>query len=328
MKFLNRTFEANLLSCAADAGVHVVLIGEPGTGKSALSRAVFANAPDYQEYQLSPYTEPDDLFGPMSLSDLADGRRHRLTEGFAPTARFLFLDEAFRANNALLDTLLMLLNERRFRNGTQVTTVPLHTAVVAANDPPDNPALWDRFLLRHHVENLPDQALESYLDGAGEEVKPWAPRSGPLPAMPQGISTALAMVSVQLKSLGFRPSERRLKAVHALVPFALRYPEPDRILRAALLPPEAKGIPEKIWMDFRYVLNPSARITDALRAACANLPWASTDAANLSALWSQTTRLIKEAEDRGVPEVAKEIRDQVAAKRASMAQMLGMGMNP
>ena len=57
---------------AALAGEHVLLLGPPGTAKSALARA-FCGGVDgsrYFEWLLSKFTAPEELFGPLSLSAL------------------------------------------------------------------------------------------------------------------------------------------------------------------------------------------------------------------------------------------------------------------
>jgi len=49
----------------------------------------------------------------------------RKTDGYLPTAEVAFIDEIFKANSAILNTLLTLLNERLFDNGNQRLEVPL-----------------------------------------------------------------------------------------------------------------------------------------------------------------------------------------------------------
>ena len=49
----------------------------------------------------------------------------RHTDGYLPTAEVAFIDEIFKANSAILNALLTLLNERLFDNGNQRFPVPL-----------------------------------------------------------------------------------------------------------------------------------------------------------------------------------------------------------
>ena len=47
------------------------------------------------------------------------------TEGYLPAASVAFIDEVFKANSAILNTLLTILNERLFDNGADRVRVPL-----------------------------------------------------------------------------------------------------------------------------------------------------------------------------------------------------------
>lgn len=66
-----------------------------------------------------------ELFGPLSMRALEDDRYVRQTEGYLPKANVAFVDEIFKANSAILNTLLTVLNERLFDNGTDREQVPL-----------------------------------------------------------------------------------------------------------------------------------------------------------------------------------------------------------
>lgn len=156
-----------LIVLAAVAGEHLLVIGPPGTAKSEAVRRVSAvlGARTF-EYLLGRFTEPSELFGPVDLRKLREGVVETATAGMLPEAEFAFLDELFLGSTAILNTLLGLLNERRFRRGHTSLAVPLRSCIGAANQLPDEPALAafaDRFLLRAFVEPVPDPSLESML---------------------------------------------------------------------------------------------------------------------------------------------------------------------
>ena len=81
----------------------------------------------------------------------------RQTEGYLPTSEVSFVDEIFKANSAILNSLLTLLNERLFDNGNQRLPAPLLCLVGASNELPESEeldALYDRFLIRRSVSQV------------------------------------------------------------------------------------------------------------------------------------------------------------------------------
>jgi MoxR-like ATPase len=168
--FVGRDEVIDLIALAAVAGEHLFLFGPPGTAKSAVIRQ-FASAVHgrYFEYLLTRFSEPNEIFGPIDLVRLREGTVATVITGMLPEAEFVFLDELFNANSAILNNLLTVLNERVYRRGSETHALPLLALFSASNRLPEDEALgalFDRFLLRCHVDQLPRDAMPNLL-GAG-----------------------------------------------------------------------------------------------------------------------------------------------------------------
>jgi MoxR-like ATPase len=180
---VERDVAVRLALLAALSGEHLLLVGPPGTAKSFVARRLrlaFADA-SYFERLLTRFSVPEELFGPLSIKGLEEDRYERLTTSYLPSASIAFLDEIFKANSAILNALLTLLNEREFDNGDRREKTPLTAVVGAGNELPEGEeldALFDRFLLRLHVGPVSKDAFPELLklrDGA-EPVLPEALR--------------------------------------------------------------------------------------------------------------------------------------------------------
>src|SRR5438067_273333 len=166
-RFVGRDEVVDLIALALVAGEHLFLHGPPGTAKSALIRH-FARAVRgrYFEYMLTRFSEPNEIFGPIDIAQLREGRVATVTTGMLPEAEFVFLDELFNANSAILNNLLTVLNERLYRRGAETHQLPLLSLFSASNHLPDEDALralFDRFLLRCHVANLKREEMPRLL---------------------------------------------------------------------------------------------------------------------------------------------------------------------
>jgi MoxR-like ATPase len=161
-RFLEREGEIRGLILAAVARCNLLLLGPPGTAKSALTVA-FSEALGWTSFVrlLGKTTVPEELFGPYSLAGLEHDRFERCVDGYLPTSQVVFLDEVFKANSAILNALLTALNERAFDQGNKRIRIPMEVAVGASNEYPSEDglaALYDRFLLRFWTDYLKSEA--------------------------------------------------------------------------------------------------------------------------------------------------------------------------
>ena len=226
-KFFERENEVEAILIAILSRQHMLMIGPAGTAKSALSveLAKIVQGTEYFQWLLTRFSTPEEVFGPLSLKDLEQGVYKRNTAGKMPEANLVFLDEIFKANSAILNSLLTLINERLFYNNGSPVKVPLMSVIGASNEYPEEgeglEALFDRFLLRFEIDYIADETnFVSMMKGEGQHQ--------PMPSMtmeelvqlqfftdmvaiPDEVYETLSKIRMELRDEGIRPSERRFK---------------------------------------------------------------------------------------------------------------------
>jgi MoxR-like ATPase len=201
-QFLGKEEIIRLLFISAVAGEHMVMVGPPGTAKSALVRS-FADTIDarYYDYLLTRFTEPNEIFGPVDIQAFRQGAYRRRIDGMLPEAEIAFLDEIFKANSAILNSLLGVLNSRRFSHGNTTVSVPLISLFAASNEVPSDDALsalFDRFLLRVRVDYLDSYQFRGLLQkGAALEARALESQSLGVTSSPKPTVAAGDLVAVQ-----------------------------------------------------------------------------------------------------------------------------------
>lgn len=166
--FVGKDEIIDLMGLCLVGGENLFILGPPGTAKSALVHNLAARLEgETFDYLLTRFTEPNELFGPFDIRKLREGELLTNTEGMLPEASLVFLDELLNANSAILNSLLTALNERVFRRGKEARPLKALMFVSASNRLPEDDALralFDRFLLRVHCDNVAAEQLPEVLD--------------------------------------------------------------------------------------------------------------------------------------------------------------------
>lgn len=174
--FIDKEEIVDLMGVCLVARENIFLLGPPGTAKSALVRGLSDCISDGKnfEYLFTRFTEPNEIFGPFDIRKLKEGDLVTNTAGMLPEASLIFLDELFNANSAILNSLLMVLNERVFLRGKEKRAIPALMFVGASNQLPEEEALdalLDRFLIRVVCGNVTPDALERVAEVGWEREK-------------------------------------------------------------------------------------------------------------------------------------------------------------
>ena len=169
--FVDKQDVIDLMTVAAIAQEPLLLVGPPGTAKSDLvlkfRDAIQLPEGDYFEYTLTRFTEPSEVIGPIDIRELKQGKYLRRVRGKLPTARMVFLDEVFKSNSAILNSLLTIINERKFYQDGVAATVALEVLFAATNEIPELTelaALKDRFGLKILCQPVSDDHFLALID--------------------------------------------------------------------------------------------------------------------------------------------------------------------
>ena len=295
---------------------NLFLLGPPGTAKSAMVRELskLLNGKTF-EYLLTRFTEPNELFGPFDIRKLREGDLVTNTEGMLPEANLIFLDELLNANSAILNSLLMVLNEKVFRRGRENRPLPVVMIVGASNHLPEDEALhalFDRFLIRVRCDYVDPALLNNVLDAgwklerkdmldkpeiSAEDIFEIQSMIGGVDL--QDIRPAYINLVEMLRNAGVRVSDRRAVKLQRL------------IAASALLCKRTKAIVSDMWV-MRYIWDTEEQqeiiagiintVVEADKDAPNQHPQASQHALpNADEIYKEVTAMTEQWEDEKLP---------------------------
>jgi MoxR-like ATPase len=273
--FLERDDIIRGLLVAAIARGNLLILGPPGTAKTALSEMLCGqlNAKFFSRL-LTKVSAPEELFGPLSLKALENDQYKRVTTGRLPEADVAVIDEVFKCNSAVLNTMLPIMNERvYFDDSSTPKPIPLQVLVGLSNELPDGgvdgelAALWDRFDLRYVTGYIKDErnfADMLKLSAARPATQislaelTMAQQEAEQVKITDDTVNALVRLWKELKSQGFVVSDRRFRnclrflKAHAYLEGRAEVAEDDMIMLTAMFWTEPEQIKQikKIVLGF------------------------------------------------------------------------------
>lgn len=207
---------------------NVLVLGPPGTAKTDLAQCLCNQLHGkFFSRLLTKVSAPEELFGPLSLKALENDEYRRVISGKLPEADVAVVDEIFKCNSAVLNTLLPILNERvYFDDSGQGKPIPLLLLVGLSNELPEGgtdgelSALWDRFDLRYVVGYIRDErSFGAMLSLSGNKITTTISLAEVRQAQHQAATVKIADPVLQaqvklwkeLKQNGFMASDRRFR---------------------------------------------------------------------------------------------------------------------
>jgi MoxR-like ATPase len=143
--------------------INAILVGEPGLAKTQLI-IEFTRLLDKKvfTYQLNKFTEYSELFGYFDIKKFQEGILDRIIK--MQDADIIYFDEIFKANSAIMNSLLSLLRERKIFDGYKeykfenLKTILGSTNYIQKRDP-ENEAFIDRFIIQVKVNKISKETI-------------------------------------------------------------------------------------------------------------------------------------------------------------------------
>lgn len=203
--FVSREFEIDTALATLFSKQTMIMIGPPGTAKTAMIESVSKLiGGKYFYYLLTRFTEPDEILGPPDIPLLREGIYKRRTEGRLLDSHIAFLDEIFKASSAIRNVLLDIILNRRFE-GNPIPLIALYSASNEVSRDSEDQAIYDRFVYKCFVDNIDSTSWRDLLEVEIEyEVEGTFKKIEPIMSL-EDVEVINRVVLSRLKSLKSSP---------------------------------------------------------------------------------------------------------------------------
>jgi MoxR-like ATPase len=226
-EFVERDEALQMLMVALLARSHAFVLGPPGTGKSAMVRALTGRivGARYWHVLMDRQLPREESFGPIDIARFeATGEWVRRTGDTLVDADVAFVDEIGKAGPASVNPYLTVMEERRFNAGDGWRDLPLLSMISASNEllETELAAIWDRFTIRLMVDYVKEPgSFARLLTRAAatatttpttvtlDELRTAADALVPAVRIPDAIISTLWTLRTGLARKGIVPSDRR-----------------------------------------------------------------------------------------------------------------------
>lgn len=170
-----RESEIKMALIAIMSKEHMLLVGPPGVAKSMIVNQITQRIQGANLFEIlmhSMITEKDLFVSSVEMEQEVNGNISSIrpvykTDGATlANSQFAFLDEIYKSNEKTRDSLLQLMNERKFSLNKQLYDAVIQAMFFASNELPETDgidgaaAFHDRILIRANVKPLQDPANE------------------------------------------------------------------------------------------------------------------------------------------------------------------------
>lgn len=175
-----------------------------------------------------------------ALAELYGNDPHIKTKGKIPESHIVFIDELFKANDGILNSLLTALNERRYTNEGVTVDIPTISFFTASNEIPNfnDPAesilrpLYDRLELKLYVKYIDERDTRLSMLAKKQAEDKEAPLSGPTITLeelcemqkevssvrvPVAVNELMDDILIELRRQGVHVSDRKYFGYYPIV---------------------------------------------------------------------------------------------------------------